>query len=47
MLLLGSSGVMAKAKQFSLSNGMQVVVIENKRAPVIAQMKWYNIGSNV
>ncbi len=47
MLLLGSSGVMAKAKQFSLSNGMQVVVIENKRAPVIAQMIWYNFGSNV
>lgn len=47
MLLLGSSGVIAKAKQFSLSNGMQVVVIENKRAPIIAQMMWYNFGSNV
>ena len=47
MLLLSSSGVIAKAKQFSLSNGMQVVVIENNRAPVIAQMIWYNFGSNV
>ena len=46
-LLLSSSGVIAKAKQFSLSNGMQVVVIENNRAPVIAQMIWYNFGSNV
>ena len=26
---------------------MQVVVIENNRAPVIAQMIWYNFGSNV
>ena len=47
MLLLSSSEVIAKAKQFSLSNGMQVVVIENNRAPVIAQMIWYNFGSNV
>ena len=47
LLLLSSSGVIAKAKQFSLSNGMQVVVIENKRAPIIAQMIWYNFGSNV
>ena len=47
LLLLSSSGVIAKAKQFSLSNGMQVVVIENNRAPVIAQMIWYNFGSNV
>ena len=47
MLLLSSSGAIAKAKQFSLSNGMQVVVIENNRAPVIAQMIWYNFGSNV
>ena len=44
LLLLSSSGVIAKAKQFSLSNGMQVVVIENNRAPVIAQMIWYNLG---
>ena len=35
------------AEKFTLPNGMQVVVVENKRAPVIAQMIWYNFGSNV
>ncbi len=33
------------AKQFELKNGLQVVVIENKRAPVVSQMIWYNVGS--
>ena len=32
---------------FTLKNGMGVVVIQNKRAPVIAQMIWYNFGSGV
>ncbi|MAI29996.1 MAG: peptidase M16 [Rickettsiales bacterium] len=32
---------------FKLKNGMKVVVIENKRAPVIAQMVWYNFGSGI
>ena len=32
---------------FTLKNGMEVVVIENKRAPVIAQMIWYNFGSGI
>ena len=32
---------------FVLKNGMEVVVIENKRAPVIAQMVWYNFGSGI
>ncbi len=32
---------------FELKNGMQVIVIENKRAPVIAQMIWYNFGSGI
>ena len=32
---------------FKLKNGMEVVVIENKRAPVIAQMIWYNFGSGI
>tara|TARA_B100000989_G_scaffold100551_1_gene73458 strand:+ start:497 stop:1810 length:1314 start_codon:yes stop_codon:yes gene_type:complete len=33
------------AKQFKLKNGLQVVVIENSRAPVVSQMIWYNVGS--
>ena len=33
------------AKQFRLKNGLQVIVIENSRAPVVSQMIWYNVGS--
>ena len=33
------------AKQFKLENGLQVIVIENSRAPVVSQMIWYNVGS--
>lgn len=29
---------------FTLDNGMQVVVIEDHRAPVVTQMVWYKIG---
>lgn len=30
---------------FTLKNGLQVVVIENHRAPVVTQMIWYHVGS--
>ena len=30
---------------FTLDNGMQVVVVENHRSPVVAQMVWYKIGA--
>ena len=30
---------------FKLDNGMQIVVIEDHRAPVVVQMVWYRIGS--
>ena len=32
-------------KSFTLPNGLQVVVIENHRAPVVTQMIWYKVGS--
>jgi zinc protease len=32
------------AKMTTLSNGMQVVVIENHRAPVLTHMVWYKVG---
>jgi zinc protease len=35
------------AKSFSLNNGLRLIVVENDRAPVIAQMIWYNFGSSV
>lgn len=33
------------AKSFTLKNGLQVVVIENNRAPIITSMIWYDVGS--
>lgn len=32
-------------KTHSLANGMQVVVIEDHRAPVVAHMVWYKVGA--
>jgi len=34
-----------KVTTFSLDNGMDVVVIEDHRAPVVVHMVWYKIGS--
>lgn len=33
------------AKTFTLKNGLQVVVVENHRVPVVNQMVWYKVGS--
>jgi zinc protease len=33
------------AKSFTLANGLEVVVIENHRAPIVTQMVWYKVGS--
>ena len=30
---------------YSLDNGMDVVVIEDHRAPVVVHMVWYKVGS--
>ncbi len=32
-------------QQFTLDNGMQVVVIEDHRAPVVVNMVWYRVGA--
>jgi zinc protease len=34
-----------KAFEFTLSNGLQVVVIPDHRAPVVTQMVWYKVGA--
>ena len=34
-----------KTTDFILDNGMQVVVIEDHRAPVVVHMVWYKVGS--
>tara|TARA_B100000963_G_scaffold355481_1_gene373821 strand:+ start:1850 stop:3160 length:1311 start_codon:yes stop_codon:yes gene_type:complete len=35
------------AKSTTLENGLKLIVVENPRAPVVAQMMWYNFGSNI
>jgi zinc protease len=37
-------GEQAKSFQFSLTNGMQVLVIPDHRAPVVTQMLWFKVG---
>ncbi|HXF53862.1 MAG TPA: pitrilysin family protein, partial [Hyphomicrobiaceae bacterium] len=34
-----------RASEFTLSNGMQVVVIPDHRAPVVTHMVWYRVGA--
>ncbi|QUS41271.1 insulinase family protein [Tardiphaga alba] len=53
LLLTGSFTLAAQAQTdspkppttFKLDNGMQVVVIEDHRTPVVTQMIWYKVGS--
>ena len=33
------------SQTFTLKNGLQVVVVENNRAPIVTSMIWYNVGS--
>ena len=40
----GSAGVY-NPDTFTLANGMQVVVVTNKRAPIVTHMVWYKVGS--
>ena len=49
VLLLGNvrdaGAVVFNPKSFMLSNGMQVVVVTNRRAPIVAHMVWYKVGA--
>ncbi|MEX0922543.1 MAG: pitrilysin family protein [Rhodovibrionaceae bacterium] len=50
VLLLGRGFPPAQAEvfdptSFTLDNGLQVVVVENHRAPIVNQMIWYRVGS--
>ncbi len=46
---LGSAALAEDVKEavttFTLDNGMQVVVVEDHRAPVVQHMVWYRVGS--
>ena len=48
LALLMTTTVAAQAEEvttFTLDNGMEVVVIEDHRAPVVVHMLWYKVGS--
>ncbi len=40
----GDAAPQRRASEFSLANGMQVVVVPDRRAPVITHVVWYRIG---
>ena len=40
-----AQAVVFNPESFTLSNGMQVVVITNHRAPVVTHMVWYKVGA--
>jgi zinc protease len=41
----GQSPQQAGVSDFMLANGMQVVVIPDRRAPIVTHMVWYKVGS--
>ncbi|MFZ1725996.1 MAG: pitrilysin family protein [Albidovulum sp.] len=43
--LISSPALADKVTTFNLENGLQVVVIEDHRAPVVVQMVWYRAGA--
>ena len=46
-LLCGSAKAeLLGAETFTLKNGLQVVVIPNRKAPIVKQMIWYKAGSS-
>lgn len=40
-----STNKVFNAKTYALENGMKIVVVENKRAPVLTHMVWYRVGA--
>ena len=47
LCLTGVTGIAktGDVSDFMLDNGMQVVVIEDHRAPVVTHMVWYKVGA--
>ncbi len=45
LLALASGPLLAKTSERTLSNGLKVIVIEDRRAPTVAHMVWYRAGS--
>lgn len=45
LFLTPLSAVAAETSSFTLGNGMEIVVIEDHRAPVVVHMVWYRVGA--
>ncbi|MCB1802572.1 MAG: insulinase family protein [Gammaproteobacteria bacterium] len=45
-LLLNAVPALAQVSEFSLANGMKVIVKEDHRAPVVVSQVWYKVGSS-
>ncbi|MFY8145689.1 MAG: M16 family metallopeptidase, partial [Rhodobacter sp.] len=45
LLSLASPALAETVTDFTLPNGLQVVVIEDHRAPVVVHMVWYRVGA--
>jgi zinc protease len=45
LFVMAGAATAQDVTDFMLDNGMQVVVIEDRRAPVVVQMIWYRTGS--
>jgi len=43
--LLVATAARAEAKLFRLDNGMELIVVEDHRAPSVVHMLWYDVGS--
>jgi len=41
----GQTQAASRASEFKLANGMEVIVIEDHRAPVVTHMVWYRVGA--
>ncbi len=44
-VLSSAQAAMFEPQTFTLANGMRVVVIEDRRAPVVTHMVWYKVGA--
>ena len=44
-LALPAVSMAAEVSTFELENGLDIVVLEDHRAPVVVHMLWYNVGS--
>lgn len=42
---LFASAKIFKANEFTLDNGLRVVIVENHKAPLVKQMLWYQVGA--